>query len=54
LHICGTGSQVSAGRIHDREWAVDPEVHVFDDSLLNQPSPHLISGIEQLSRRLYP
>ena len=54
LHICGTGSQVSVDRIHDREWAVEPAVHVFDDSLLNQPSPHLISGIEQLSRRLYP
>ncbi len=54
LHICGTGSQVSANRIHDREWAIDPEVHVFDDSLLNQPSPHLIRGIEQLSGRLYP
>jgi len=53
LHICGTGSQVSADRIHDREWAVDPDVHVFDDSLLNQPSPHLIAGIEQLSQRLY-
>ena len=54
LHICGTGSQVSADRIHDREWAVDPMVHVFDDSLLNQPSPHLITGIEQLSQRLHP
>ena len=54
LHICGTGAQVSADRIYDREWAVDPAVHVFDDSLLNQPSPHLIAGIEQLSRRLYP
>ena len=54
LHICGTGSQVRADRIHNREWAVDPAVHVFDDSLLNQPSPHLIRGIEQLSRRLYP
>ena len=54
LHICGTGSQVSADRIHDRAWAVDPAVHVFDDSLLNQPSPHLIAGIEQLSQRLYP
>lgn len=53
LHICGTGSQVSADRIHDREWAVDPAVHVFDDSLLNQPSPQLITGIEQLSRRLF-
>jgi len=54
LHICGTGSQVSADRIHDREWAIDPVVHVFDDSLLNQPSPHLITGIEQLSELLYP
>lgn len=54
LHICGTGSQVSVDRIHDREWAVDPTVHVFDDSLLNQPSPRLIDGIELLSERLYP
>ncbi len=54
LHICGTGDQVSADRIADRGWSLNAAVHVFDDSLLNQPSPRLIDGIEQLSERLYP
>ena len=54
LHICGTGDQVSADRVTERGWSLDATVHVVDDSLLNQPSPKLIDGIELLFRRLYP
>jgi len=54
LHICGTGDSVSADRLQERGWSLDAVVHVVDDSLLNQPSPKLIDGIELLSQRLYP
>jgi len=54
LHICGTGDQVPASRLPDRGWHLDASVHVVDDSLLNQPSPRLIDGIELLAERLYP
>ena len=54
LHICGTGDQVSADRLNERGWSLDCEVHVVDDSLLNQPSPRLIDGIALLAERLYP
>ena len=54
LHICGTGDQVPASRLSDRGWELDAAVHVVDDSLLNQPSPRLIDGIELLAERLYP
>ncbi|WP_253738443.1 helical backbone metal receptor [Halohasta salina] len=54
LHICGTGEQVSPSRLGDRGWELDAAVHVVDDSLLNQPSPRLIEGIELLAERLYP
>ncbi|MEA1931793.1 MAG: cobalamin-binding protein [Euryarchaeota archaeon] len=53
LHICGTGDQASPGRLDDRGWELDATVHVVDDSLLNQPSPRLIDGIELLAERLY-
>ena len=54
LHICGTGDDVSADRLTDRGWPLNATVHVIDDSLLNQPSPKLIDGIELLSHLLYP
>ena len=54
LHICGTGDDVSPDRLRERGWSLDAEVHVVDDSLLNQPSPKLIDGIELLAARLYP
>jgi len=54
LHICGTGDQVSPDRLTDRGWDLDAAVHVVDDSMLNQPSPRLIDGIELLANRLYP
>ena len=54
LHICGTGDQVPPDRLAERGWELDWSVHVLDDSLLNQPSPRLIDGIELLASRLYP
>ncbi|MDR5674726.1 helical backbone metal receptor [Halalkaliarchaeum sp. AArc-GB] len=54
LHVCGHGDRVSPDRIAGREWDVDPEIHVVDDSLLNQSSPRLLDGIELLSDRLHP
>jgi len=54
LHICGTADQVSPERLTDRGWNLDASIHVVDDSLLNQPSPRLIDGIELLAERLSP
>ena len=54
VHVCGHGTRADPGVIADREWAVDPDVHVVDDSLLNQPSPALIDGIERLARLFHP
>ncbi|WP_117592317.1 cobalamin-binding protein [Haloprofundus halophilus] len=53
LHICGRGERVDPGVVGERAWAVDPEVHVVDDSLLNQPSPRLVDGIERLAEILH-
>lgn len=53
FHICGTGDQVPSTRLSDRGWELDAAVHVVDDSLLNQPSPRLIDGIELLAERLH-
>jgi iron complex transport system substrate-binding protein len=53
VHICGHGDRVGPETITDREWAVDPAVHVLDDSLLNQPSPNLIDGVERLADLLH-
>lgn len=47
-HVCGHGDRVDPATIADRAW-VDAPVHVIDDSLLNQPSPRLIDGIERLA-----
>ncbi len=54
LHVCGHGDRVDPDVVHDRDWAIDASVHVLDDSLLNQPSPALIDGIERLAVRLHP
>jgi iron complex transport system substrate-binding protein len=51
VHICGTGEQTDADPT--ARWGLDAEVHVVDDSLLNQPSPRLVDGIEALARRLH-
>ncbi|GAA0192391.1 helical backbone metal receptor [Halobaculum roseum] len=49
LHWCGTNRSPGADTLADRDWDVDPAVHVIDDSLLNQPSPRLVDGIETLA-----
>ena len=54
VHVCGHGTRVDSTVIADRDWAVDPAVHVVDDSLLNQPSPALIDGIERLAELFHP
>jgi len=54
LHICGAGDGVSADRLQERGWELDASVHVVDDSMLNQPSPRLLDGIELLAERFYP
>ncbi|KTG09660.1 cobalamin-binding protein [Haloprofundus marisrubri] len=53
LHVCGRGDRVDPSVVTDRDWAIDPEVHVVDDSLLNQPSPRLVDGIETLADLLH-
>jgi len=47
VHICGTGDQTDADP--SARWSLDTDVHVVDDSLLNQPSPRLVDGIEHLT-----
>ncbi len=54
LHVCGHGTRSDPDAIHDRDWAIDPAVHVVDDSLLNQPSPALIDGVERLAELFHP
>jgi iron complex transport system substrate-binding protein len=49
LHVCGHGTRVDPSVVTDRDWAVDADVHVVDDALLNQPSPNLVDGIERLA-----
>jgi iron complex transport system substrate-binding protein len=49
LHLCGHGERADPETITDRAWDADPAVHVVDDSLLNQPSPNLIDGVERLA-----
>ncbi|SFL01514.1 iron complex transport system substrate-binding protein [Halogranum rubrum] len=53
LHICGHGQRVDPERVESRGWDLDADVHVLDDSLLNQPSPRLVDGIETLAERLH-
>ncbi|MFB6255421.1 MAG: helical backbone metal receptor [Haloplanus sp.] len=52
LHHCGHGARADPAAFTDRGWAVDAEVHVVDDALLNQPSPNLIDGAERLAEFL--
>ncbi|MFW5938994.1 MAG: cobalamin-binding protein [Halolamina sp.] len=53
LHPCGKGDRADPDEFRAREWALDAEVHVVDDSLLNQPSPNLIAGVERLAGILH-
>ena len=58
LHVCGRGDRVDPTSVSERGWdlpAIDcGQVHVIDDSLLNQPSPNLVTGIERLAELLHP
>jgi len=53
LHWCGADREPDRGALADRDWDIDPAVHVIDDSLLNQPSPRLVDGIEALAGLLH-
>ena len=53
LHWCGDDRSPDATTVAERGWGLDAEVHVVDDSLLNQPSPRLIDGIETLAGLLH-
>ncbi|OTF11532.1 cobalamin-binding protein [Halorubrum sp. SD612] len=53
VHVCGHGDRVDPAAVAERDW-VDAPVHVLDDSLLNQPSPALLDGVERLARLLHP
>ncbi|ELZ43916.1 iron/cobalamin ABC transporter periplasmic substrate-binding protein [Halorubrum coriense DSM 10284] len=53
VHVCGHGDRVDPAGVAERDW-IDAPVSVVDDSLLNQPSPALIDGVERLARLLHP
>jgi iron complex transport system substrate-binding protein len=53
LHPCGKGDRADPDEFRERGWELDAEIHVVDDSLLNQPSPNLITGIERLAEILH-
>lgn len=53
VHVCGHGDRIDPSTIRDRDWEVDAPVHVLDDTLLNQPSPRLIDGIERLAEVIH-
>ena len=52
LHVCGRGTRADPDAVRDR-WDLDAPVHVVDDSLLNQPSPRLVKGVERLAELLH-
>jgi iron complex transport system substrate-binding protein len=49
LHVCGHGDRVRPETLAERGWDLDATVTVLDDSLLNQPSPALVEGVERLA-----
>ncbi|CQH48817.1 ABC-type transport system periplasmic substrate-binding protein (probable substrate iron/cobalamin) [Halobacterium hubeiense] len=51
VHVCGKGDSVNPD-FAGRGWELDADVHVVDDSLLNQPSPRLLDGLETLAERI--
>ena len=53
VHVCGHGDRVAPETVENRDWDVDAPVHVIDDSLLNQPSPALLDGVERLAGLLH-
>ncbi|MFC4449191.1 cobalamin-binding protein [Halorussus aquaticus] len=58
LHVCGHGECADPEAVRQRDWALPAiergNVAVVDDSLLNQPSPKLVEGIETLAALLHP
>ncbi|MXR22541.1 cobalamin-binding protein, partial [Halobacterium sp. PCN9] len=52
VHVCGKGDRVDPD-FEGRGWRLDATVHVVDDSLLNQPSPRLLEGLELLADRFH-
>ncbi|WP_435151733.1 cobalamin-binding protein [Haladaptatus sp. DFWS20] len=58
LHICGHGERSDPEVVSNRDWSIPAidrgAVHVLDDSLLYQPSPRLIEGIETMAATLHP
>ncbi|NIB98700.1 cobalamin-binding protein [Halobacterium sp. R2-5] len=52
VHVCGKGDGVDPD-FAGRGWEFDADVHVLDDSLLNQPSPRLLDGLERLAARIH-
>ncbi|WP_435073015.1 cobalamin-binding protein [Halorubrum sp. HHNYT27] len=54
VHVCGHGDRVDPATVAERDWRVDAPVHVIDDSLLNQPSPALVDGVERLAALFHP
>ncbi|WP_410765381.1 cobalamin-binding protein [Haloferax sp. DFSO60] len=54
LHPCGKGERGDIDEFDARGWNLGASVHAIDDSLLNQPSPALISGIDHLARLFHP
>ena len=53
LHPCGKGDRADPEAFRERGWELAAEVHVVDDSLLNQPSPNLVTGVERLAGVLH-
>lgn len=58
LHVCGHGAGADPDAIRERDWSLPAirrgNVHVVDDSLLNQPSPKLVEGVETLASLFHP
>ncbi|ELZ92772.1 helical backbone metal receptor [Haloferax sulfurifontis] len=54
LHPCGKGERGDPEAFEARGWNLDASVHAVDDSLLNQPSPAVVSGVDRLARLLHP
>jgi iron complex transport system substrate-binding protein len=58
LHVCGHGDRIDPDAVTQRNWSLPAlergNLHVLDDSLLNQPSPRLVEGIEALAAKLHP
>lgn len=50
VHYCGRGTADPPDL--EARWGLEVDVHAVDDSLLNQPSPRLLDGLERLTTLL--